>query len=67
MARGSSSIQVVWGSREIQIPRAAYAFLDTEKLTFEHKRVEYPVEVTQEKMRQYGIPARLIRRLEYGW
>lgn len=48
-------------------PRAAYAFLDTEKLTFEHKRVEYPVEVTQERMRQYGIPTRLIRRLEYGW
>jgi predicted phosphodiesterase len=48
-------------------PRAAYAFLDTDHLTFEHKRVAYPVEVTQEKMRQYGIPNRLVRRLEYGW
>ena len=48
-------------------PRAAYAFLDTEKLTFEHKRVDYPYQVTQEKMLQYGIPTRLIRRLEYGW
>lgn len=48
-------------------PRAAYAFLDTEALTIEHKRVAYPVSVTQEKMRQYGIPTRLVRRLEYGW
>lgn len=48
-------------------PRAAYAFLDTEKLTFEHKRVDYPVEITQDRMRQYGIPVRLIRRLEHGW
>ncbi len=47
--------------------RAAYAFLDTEALTFEHKRVAYPIAVTQEKMRQYGIPSRLIRRLEFGW
>ena len=48
-------------------PRAAYAFLNTETLTWEHKRVAYPVAVTQDKMRQFGIPSRLIRRLEYGW
>lgn len=48
-------------------PRAAYAFLDTETLTWEHKRVAYPVAVTQDKMRQFGIPSRLVRRLEYGW
>jgi diadenosine tetraphosphatase ApaH/serine/threonine PP2A family protein phosphatase len=48
-------------------PRAAYALLNTETLTWEHKRVAYPVAVTQDKMRQFGIPSRLVRRLEYGW
>jgi predicted phosphodiesterase len=47
-------------------PRAAYGLLDTEAFTLVHKRVGYPVEVTQEKMREYGIPSRLIKRLEYG-
>lgn len=48
-------------------PRAAYALLDTDKFTWQYKRVEYPIHVTQEKMRQYGIPSRLIKRLEFGW
>lgn len=47
-------------------PRAAYSLLDIEKNSLIHKRVEYPVAVTQDKMRQYGIPKRLIQRLEYG-
>lgn len=47
-------------------PRAAYSLLDTEQKSWLHKRVEYPVAVTQEKMREYGIPSRLIRRLEFG-
>lgn len=47
-------------------PRAAYALLDTEKSAWQFKRVGYPVAQTQEKMRQYGIPSRLIKRLEYG-
>ena len=47
-------------------PRAAYALLDTDQHTWQFKRVEYPVAVTQEKMRQYGIPTRLIKRLELG-
>jgi diadenosine tetraphosphatase ApaH/serine/threonine PP2A family protein phosphatase len=48
-------------------PRAAYAFLDTELLTWEYRRVEYPVEKTQARMRGFGLPQRLILRLEYGW
>jgi predicted phosphodiesterase len=47
-------------------PRAAYAFLDTETNIWQFKRVAYPVAVTQDKMRQYGIPSRLVKRLEYG-
>jgi diadenosine tetraphosphatase ApaH/serine/threonine PP2A family protein phosphatase len=46
---------------------ASYAILDTEALTVEHRRVAYPIEVTQEKMREYGLPSRLVTRLQYGW
>ena len=48
-------------------PRAAYGLLDTEAMTWEHRRVAYPVEVTQERMRKHALPYRLISRLEYGW
>jgi len=48
-------------------PRAAYLILDTENLTIVHHRVEYPIEVTQERMRKAGLPLRLIERLDYGW
>ncbi|MCI0396050.1 MAG: metallophosphatase family protein [Chloroflexi bacterium] len=48
-------------------PRAAYAILDTEKMTWEHRRIEYPIEKTQERMRHHNLPYRLIVRLEYGW
>jgi predicted phosphodiesterase len=48
-------------------PRAAYALLDTEAMTWEHRRVSYPVSVTQERMRDLGLPQRLIARLEMGW
>jgi diadenosine tetraphosphatase ApaH/serine/threonine PP2A family protein phosphatase len=48
-------------------PRAAYALLDTEKMSWEYRRVAYPVKVTQERMRHHGLPHRLIARLEYGW
>ncbi|MDZ7295974.1 MAG: metallophosphatase family protein [candidate division KSB1 bacterium] len=47
-------------------PRASYALLDTESLTWELRRVAYPVEVTQERMRARGLPRRLIDRLEIG-
>jgi len=48
------------------LPYAGYAMLDTENHTLEHRRVEYPVEVTQEKMRAYRLPHRLIERLALG-
>lgn len=48
-------------------PRAAYALLDLEEMTWEQQRVNYPIHVTQEKMRKEGLPYRLIARLEYGW
>ena len=47
-------------------PRASYAILDTETMTWDHRRIPYPVEITQEKMRARGMPVRLIERLAYG-
>ncbi len=47
--------------------RAAYAILDTEKGTWEPRRVDYNIEQTQRRMRQVGLPERLINRLAFGW
>jgi len=48
-------------------PRAAYGLLDTQAMTWEHRRVPYPIEETQSRMRQQGLPHRLVTRLQYGW
>jgi diadenosine tetraphosphatase ApaH/serine/threonine PP2A family protein phosphatase len=48
-------------------PRASYAILDDEAMTIEYHRVSYPVEETQHKMIEHGLPARLVLRLGYGW
>lgn len=48
-------------------PHAAFAVYDTDAQTVEICRVEYPISVTQEKMRSAGLPDPLITRLEYGW
>jgi diadenosine tetraphosphatase ApaH/serine/threonine PP2A family protein phosphatase len=47
--------------------RAAYALLDTEALTWEYRRVAYPIAETQRRMRERELPERLVVRLEYGW
>jgi len=47
--------------------RASYVILDVEAGTIEYRRVPYPVEETQRKMAQAGLPPRLIIRLSYGW
>ena len=47
-------------------PRASYAILDSEAMTWELRRVVYPVEIVQERMRARGLPSRLISRLELG-
>lgn len=48
-------------------PLAAYAILDTEQGTFEFKRIDYPIGVTQAEMRLLNFPKRLISRLDYGY
>ena len=47
-------------------PRAAYALLDLDALTWEQRRVAYPVDLTQSQMRVAKLPRRLIDRLTFG-
>lgn len=46
--------------------RASYGVFDDQKLTFEFRRVPYPIGKTQEKMRKLGLPGFLIQRLALG-
>ncbi|HEY65635.1 MAG TPA: metallophosphoesterase family protein [Caldilineae bacterium] len=48
-------------------PRASYAILDTDQDLWLYRRLPYPIELTQAKMREAGLPERLIARLSYGW
>jgi diadenosine tetraphosphatase ApaH/serine/threonine PP2A family protein phosphatase len=48
-------------------PRAAYALLNTESNVIRYRRVAYPYELTQARMRAAELPDRLIARLAYGW
>jgi diadenosine tetraphosphatase ApaH/serine/threonine PP2A family protein phosphatase len=48
-------------------PDAAYAILDVEKNTWEHRRIPYDVPAVQKRMRGFGMPERLVTRLEHGW
>ena len=48
------------------LPYAAYAILDAEHNTLEHRRAEYPIETTQGRMRAVKLPQRLIDRLAVG-
>jgi diadenosine tetraphosphatase ApaH/serine/threonine PP2A family protein phosphatase len=48
-------------------PRASYVLLDTETNSVTFRRVAYPVEETQARMIEAGLPMRIIARLRYGW
>jgi predicted phosphodiesterase len=47
--------------------RASYVILDSEENTVEYRRVEYPIEETQQLMLSLGLPPRLAMRLSIGW
>lgn len=47
-------------------PRAAYAILDTEAMTYTYHRVLYDVSAVQKLMKQAKFSNRLIRRLRFG-
>ncbi len=48
-------------------PRAAYALLDTEALTWSPRRVAYAVADVQSRMHTAGLPERQALRLAAGW
>lgn len=48
-------------------PRAAYAIYDSDSAILEWRRVEYPIQVTQQRMKELGLPPRLIERIAFGW
>jgi diadenosine tetraphosphatase ApaH/serine/threonine PP2A family protein phosphatase len=47
-------------------PRAAYLLLDLGEMRASFRRVAYPVERTQEELREIGLPEALAVRLEHG-
>lgn len=55
------------GQPRDQNPDAAYAILDVETNTWEHRRISYDIASVQKRMRSFGMPERLINRLEHGW
>ena len=55
------------GQPRDQNPDAAYGILDTVTGAFEHRRVPYDIPDVQQRMRTYGLPERLITRLEHGY
>ncbi len=47
--------------------RAAYAVLDLATRVWRQERIAYPIELTQNQMREAGLPKRLVDRLSFGW
>jgi diadenosine tetraphosphatase ApaH/serine/threonine PP2A family protein phosphatase len=48
------------------IPDASYAIYDSETGIMQLRRVAYDIKTTQDRMMEYGLPARLVMRLERG-
>jgi len=48
-------------------PQASFGIYDSKKKSIEVKRVDYPVEVAQEKIERAGLPRILSQRLGIGW
>ncbi len=76
-ARAGHVVQIQRGSRYIfnpgsvgqprdGDPRAAYVVWDTDAGTLRFERIAYDVAVTQEQMREAGLPNLLIERLQHG-
>lgn len=47
-------------------PRAGYAIYDSEACLVTHYRIPYDVAATQSRMREYGLPESLVKRLGFG-
>ncbi len=48
-------------------PRAAFAILDTDAVTWEPRRVSYDIEAVQRRILEAGLPERHAERLSVGW
>jgi predicted phosphodiesterase len=48
-------------------PRASYAIYDSDSNVIWHYRIPYDVTITQQRMKELGLPRRLAARLSYGW
>jgi diadenosine tetraphosphatase ApaH/serine/threonine PP2A family protein phosphatase len=48
-------------------PRASYAILDLQAITWEMKRVDYDIEQVQQRILDAGLPERQALRLMAGW
>jgi diadenosine tetraphosphatase ApaH/serine/threonine PP2A family protein phosphatase len=48
-------------------PRASYAILDTDDMVWETRRVAYPIEQVQARMRGHNLPSPLVDRLSIGY
>ena len=48
-------------------PRAAYAMLDLDAMTWEARRTQYAVSEVQLRMLRAGLPERQALRLVAGW
>src|SRR3954451_7052965 len=46
--------------------RASGMLIDTEQMTVEWRRVEYPIDTVQQLMETAGLPTRLVARLSHG-
>lgn len=47
-------------------PRSAFGYFDTDTLTFEQVRVEYPIEIAANRVVSRGLPDFLAERLHFG-
>jgi len=77
-SRLSPSVGIVLGNSRLIInpggvgqprdgnPQASYAIYDSESKVIRLYRLPYDIKTTQDKMMQYGLPVRLVARLDYG-
>jgi predicted phosphodiesterase len=55
------------GQPRDRVPLASFGVLDEGEQVYEHYRVPYPIEITQEKILAAGLPRALADRLAGGW
>ncbi len=72
LSRDDDDVRLIINPGSVGQPRdgnsdSSYAVLDLESNTLTYHRVSYDIAATQKQMREFGLPSRLITRLDYGW